>query len=91
MLVHNVKRAFEILNSLPGFSCQPVEGGAFAFPRLHLPPKAIQKAEVTILSHRTKYTLQNQSTNLLYFTPGCVFAYFRKWECNRIHSTVLDY
>ncbi|KAI9544642.1 hypothetical protein NQZ68_001515 [Dissostichus eleginoides] len=45
MMVHNVKRVFEVLNSLPGFSCQPVEGGAFAFPRLHLPPKAIQKAK----------------------------------------------
>ncbi|XP_010764511.1 alanine aminotransferase 2-like [Notothenia coriiceps] len=45
MMVHNVKRVFEVLNSLPGFSCQPVEGGAFAFPRLYLPPKAIQKAK----------------------------------------------
>ncbi|KAM7379418.1 hypothetical protein PAMP_004969 [Pampus punctatissimus] len=44
-LVHNAKRAIEVLNSLPGFYCQPVEGGAFAFPRLYLPPKAIQKAK----------------------------------------------
>ncbi|XP_026230723.1 alanine aminotransferase 2-like [Anabas testudineus] len=43
-LLHNA-RAFEVVNSLPGFSCHPVEGGAFVFPRLHLPPKAIQKAK----------------------------------------------
>ncbi|KAK5889113.1 hypothetical protein CesoFtcFv8_015144 [Champsocephalus esox] len=49
MMVHNVKRVFEVLNSLPGFSCKPVEGGGFAFPRLHLPPKAIQKAMVIYL------------------------------------------
>lgn len=48
MVKHNVKRVFEV-NSLPGFSCQPVDGGAFAFPRIHLPPKAIQKAKVTTL------------------------------------------
>ncbi|KAK5860050.1 hypothetical protein PBY51_021556 [Eleginops maclovinus] len=45
MMAHNVKRVFEVLNSLLGFSCQPLEGGAFAFPRLYLPPKAIQKAK----------------------------------------------
>lgn len=49
MVKHNVKRVFEVVNSLPGFSCQPVDGGAFAFPRIHLPPKAIQKAKVTTL------------------------------------------
>lgn len=65
MLVHNVKRALEVLNSLPGFCCQPVEGGAFAFPRLYLPPEAIQKAKVTILSHKVKYTLLSQSIRSL--------------------------
>uniref|UniRef100_A0A3Q4H3I5 alanine transaminase n=1 Tax=Neolamprologus brichardi TaxID=32507 RepID=A0A3Q4H3I5_NEOBR len=47
VLVHNVKRVHEVVNSLPGFSCSPIEGGLFAFPRLHLTPKAIQKAKVT--------------------------------------------
>uniref|UniRef100_A0A3Q1HV86 alanine transaminase n=1 Tax=Anabas testudineus TaxID=64144 RepID=A0A3Q1HV86_ANATE len=43
----NLRPAFltQVVNSLPGFSCHPVEGGAFVFPRLHLPPKAIQKAK----------------------------------------------
>lgn len=50
MLAHNMKRAHEVFNSLPGFSCQPV-GGAFLFPTVHLPAKAIQKAKVTIHSH----------------------------------------
>lgn len=46
-VVKNVKKACEVINSLQGFSCQAVEGGAFAFPRIHLPAKAIQKAKVT--------------------------------------------
>lgn len=59
-LVHNVKRVFEVVNSLPGVSCQPVDGGAFAFPRLYLPPKAIQTAEVTTLSRTKVYTAESQ-------------------------------
>ena len=51
-LVHNVKKARAVLNSLPGFCCQPVEAGIFVFPRLHLPPKAIQKAKVPIPSYQ---------------------------------------
>uniref|UniRef100_A0A667YGT2 alanine transaminase n=1 Tax=Myripristis murdjan TaxID=586833 RepID=A0A667YGT2_9TELE len=43
--VQNVKRVLEVLNSLPGISCQPVKGGGYALPRLHLPPGAIQKAK----------------------------------------------
>lgn len=45
-MAHNIKRFCEVVNSLPGISCQPVEGGAFAFPRVRLPSKAVQKAEV---------------------------------------------
>lgn len=42
----NMKKVFEVVNSLPGFCCQPLEGGIFAFPRLHLPPKATERAKV---------------------------------------------
>lgn len=60
---HNLKRVSEVVNSLPGVTCQPVEGGAFAFPRVHFPPKAIQKAEVI-----TQNT-QKQSKSLFYYHP----------------------
>ncbi|CAL8316291.1 unnamed protein product [Gadus morhua 'NCC'] len=44
-LVHNVTRAFEVLDSLPGISCEPINGGASMFPRLHLPHTAIHQAK----------------------------------------------
>lgn len=47
LLVQNSKRMHEVFNSLPGCSCSPIEGGLFAFPRLYLTAKAIQKAKVT--------------------------------------------
>ncbi|KAJ0058739.1 hypothetical protein NL108_000402, partial [Boleophthalmus pectinirostris] len=45
LIKDNVRIVHEVLNSLPGVSCQPVEGGAFAFPIIYLPPKAIRKAK----------------------------------------------
>lgn len=42
----NASRAHEVMCSLPGFCSQPVQGGAFIFPQVDLPSKAIQKAKV---------------------------------------------
>ena len=36
----------ELFNSIPGITCNPVMGAMYAFPRLHLPDKAIKEAEV---------------------------------------------
>ncbi|CAL8280239.1 unnamed protein product [Lota lota] len=44
-MVHNMTRVLEVLNSLPGISCKPIQGGASMFPRLHLPHSAIQQAK----------------------------------------------
>uniref|UniRef100_A0A8C4I123 alanine transaminase n=1 Tax=Dicentrarchus labrax TaxID=13489 RepID=A0A8C4I123_DICLA len=74
MLVHNVKRAFEVVNSLPGFCCQPVEGGAFAFPRLHLPPKAIQKAKEVGLQPDTFYCIRLLEEAGVLISPGCEYG-----------------
>lgn len=60
-VANNVKRAHEVVNSLPGICCQPVQGGAFAFPRLYLPLKAIQKAKVTTLCLIEASVLQRHS------------------------------
>uniref|UniRef100_A0AAY4A1B7 alanine transaminase n=1 Tax=Denticeps clupeoides TaxID=299321 RepID=A0AAY4A1B7_9TELE len=44
-LNNNAKRVQETLNSLDGMSCQPIRGGIYAFPQLHLPARAVAKAE----------------------------------------------
>ena len=38
----------ETLNSIEGVSCNEVMGAMYAFPRFHLPDKAIAAAEVSI-------------------------------------------
>lgn len=52
MINQNARRAHEVMCSLPGFCSQPVQGGAFIFPRVDLPSKAIQKAKVTISNNQ---------------------------------------
>ncbi|XP_072297701.1 alanine aminotransferase 2-like [Eucyclogobius newberryi] len=63
----NVRRVHEVLSSLPGVSSQPVEGGAFAFPRLNLPSKAIRTAKELKMEPDTFYCLR-----LLENTGACI-------------------
>ncbi|KAI3374894.1 hypothetical protein L3Q82_021433, partial [Scortum barcoo] len=72
-VIHNAKRASEVVNSLPGFCCQPVEGGAFAFPRLHLPPKAIQKAKEVGIEPDAFYCLRLLKDAGVLVRPGCEY------------------
>eukprot|EP00349_Pseudokeronopsis_sp_Brazil_P001802 CAMPEP_0202956172 /NCGR_PEP_ID=MMETSP1396-20130829/716_1 /ASSEMBLY_ACC=CAM_ASM_000872 /TAXON_ID= /ORGANISM="Pseudokeronopsis sp., Strain Brazil" /LENGTH=115 /DNA_ID=CAMNT_0049673079 /DNA_START=954 /DNA_END=1301 /DNA_ORIENTATION=- len=44
-LNYRAKLMHERFNKMEGFSCAYYEGGANAFPRMHLPEKAIQKAK----------------------------------------------
>lgn len=72
-LVHNVKRVFEVLNSMPGFSCQPVEGGGFVFPRLYLPPNAIHKAKEAGMQPDEFYCLRLLEESGVLVAPGFLF------------------
>ncbi|XP_071397430.1 alanine aminotransferase 2-like [Centroberyx affinis] len=71
MLVHNVKRTLEVLNSLPGLRCQPVKGGSYVFPRLFLPPGAIQKAKEVGMQPDHFYCSRLVEEAGLCVGPGC--------------------
>uniref|UniRef100_A0A672IX05 alanine transaminase n=1 Tax=Salarias fasciatus TaxID=181472 RepID=A0A672IX05_SALFA len=74
-LVHNVKTASEVLNRLPGLSCQPGDGGAFLFPRVDIPPKAIQRAQVTETQKPdTFYCVKLLEEAGVLVSPGCDFT-----------------
>ncbi|KAM4727640.1 alanine aminotransferase 2 [Anableps anableps] len=70
----NVKRVEEVMNSLPAFSCQPLGGGAFAFPRLFLPPKAIEKAKEAGMQPDTFYCLRLLEEAGVLFSPGTEYG-----------------
>ena len=41
------KMVYEMLNSIEGIRCNEVMGAMYAFPRISLPKKAIEEAEVS--------------------------------------------
>uniref|UniRef100_A0A3B4ZYJ6 alanine transaminase n=1 Tax=Stegastes partitus TaxID=144197 RepID=A0A3B4ZYJ6_9TELE len=45
-LSQNAQRALELLNDLPGMSCQPVMGGIYVYPHLYLPSEFREEAKV---------------------------------------------
>ncbi|RVE61757.1 hypothetical protein OJAV_G00175710 [Oryzias javanicus] len=73
-VVKNVKKVCEAVNGLQGFSCQGVEGGAFAFPRIHLPAKAIQKAKDVGMQPDTFYCLKLLEEAGVLASPGSEFG-----------------
>ncbi|KAK2883793.1 hypothetical protein Q8A67_017430 [Cirrhinus molitorella] len=44
-LKHNMSRAVEFINDLPGFSCQSVQSGIFIYPHLTLPHTALTHSQ----------------------------------------------
>ncbi|XP_051944468.1 alanine aminotransferase 2-like isoform X2 [Hippocampus zosterae] len=73
-LVDNVKRVLQVLNRLPAISCQPVQGGAFAFPRLHLTTKAICKAKEAGMQPDMFYCTKLLEDAGVFVSPGCEYG-----------------
>ncbi|XP_057713866.1 alanine aminotransferase 1-like [Corythoichthys intestinalis] len=73
-LLDNVKRVHQVLNSLPAIRCQPVQGGAFAFPRLLLTPKAISKAKEVGMQPDTFYCVGLLEETGLFVSPGSEYG-----------------
>uniref|UniRef100_A0A3B5PXP7 alanine transaminase n=1 Tax=Xiphophorus maculatus TaxID=8083 RepID=A0A3B5PXP7_XIPMA len=73
-LAENVRRVEEVINSFPSFSCQSLEGGAFAFPRVFLPPKAIEKAKEAGLQPDTFYCMRLLEEAGVLFSPGTEYG-----------------
>ncbi|XP_025904626.1 alanine aminotransferase 1-like [Nothoprocta perdicaria] len=44
-LAHKARITQEIFNQAPGIHCNPVQGAMYSFPRIELPPRAVQEAK----------------------------------------------
>lgn len=84
----------EAFNSVEGMSCNEVQGAMYAFPRIILPPKAIEAAKVGILEiaflgcHWQAYVLSSSSLTMIH--SFCIL-FLRKKESNRTSFTQCDY
>lgn len=46
-LAKKAKLAEDMFNKIPGVHCNPLQGAMYAFPRIFIPSKAIEEAEVS--------------------------------------------
>uniref|UniRef100_A0A4W5REY3 alanine transaminase n=1 Tax=Hucho hucho TaxID=62062 RepID=A0A4W5REY3_9TELE len=74
MLVHNMNWVPEVLNNIPGISCQPMMGGAFVFPRLYLPQAATEKAKVVGMQPDLWYCKRLLEEAGVCVGPGCQYG-----------------
>ncbi|KAK3545944.1 hypothetical protein QTP70_016948, partial [Hemibagrus guttatus] len=71
---NNAQKTLEFLSGLPGISCQLVNGGIFAFPRLHLSQSAIKHAKEKQLEPDLLYCLSLLEDEGLCVGAGCVYG-----------------
>ena len=45
-LAAKAKLTEKVFNEAPGIRCNPVQGAMYSFPRVQLPPRAVQRAQV---------------------------------------------
>lgn len=45
-LAEKAQMTEQILNTVPGIKCNPVQGAMYAFPRIFIPPRAVEAAMV---------------------------------------------
>merc|ERR1712002_332133 len=74
LLKKKAKLVAETFNSIPGISCNEVTGAMYAFPRIDLPPKAIQAAKEAGQTPDTFYCFRILEEIGLCVVPGSGFG-----------------
>ncbi|MGH0143973.1 UNVERIFIED_CONTAM: hypothetical protein FKN15_002315 [Acipenser sinensis] len=73
-LAEKAKLTEEILNTVPGIRCNPVQGAMYAFPRIFIPPKAIEEAKVLGMAPDMLYCLRLLEETGICVVPGSGFG-----------------
>jgi len=64
----------ESLNSIPGMSCNPIEGAMYAFPRVHIPEAAVEKAKNQNMEADVFWSLELLEATGVVTVPGSGFG-----------------
>ncbi|XP_065210755.1 alanine aminotransferase 1-like [Planococcus citri] len=73
-LNERAKMVADTFNRMPGITCNPVQGAMYAFPRLHLPEKAIAKAKSKNQDPSVFYTFELLENTGICVVPGAGFG-----------------
>ncbi|CAH0386907.1 unnamed protein product [Bemisia tabaci] len=86
-LKERAKLVADAFNRMEGMSCQPVQGAMYAFPKMELPPKAIEKATYLGLCPSEFYAFQLLENTGICVIPGAGFG--QKPGTYHIRTTIL--
>ncbi|KAM6101017.1 alanine aminotransferase 1-like [Theristicus caerulescens] len=73
-LAHNAALVQEVLGRAPGIRCRPLHGGARAFPRIQLPPRALRQARALGLEPDVFFCRKLLEATGIVVAPGSVFG-----------------
>lgn len=73
-LADRAKLVADTFNSMEGFTCNTVQGAMYAFPKLHLPAKAISKAKAAGQAPDVFYAFQLLENTGICIIPGSGFG-----------------
>ncbi|XP_053716682.1 alanine aminotransferase 2 [Synchiropus splendidus] len=73
-LAHKSRLTEQILNSVPGMQCNPVQGAMYAFPQIFIPPRAIQEAQLLSMAPDMFYCLKLLEETGICVVPGSGFG-----------------
>ncbi|KAL3066106.1 hypothetical protein OYC64_016115 [Pagothenia borchgrevinki] len=74
VLAQKARLTEQILNSVPGIKCNPVQGAMYAFPRIFIPPRAIQEAKARSMAPDMLYCLKLLEETGICVVPGSGFG-----------------
>jgi len=63
----------KFLQGMKNVTCNEVEGAMYAFPRIHLPPRAIEEAKARNISPDLLYTIEALESTGIVLVPGSGF------------------
>ncbi|XP_015279064.1 PREDICTED: alanine aminotransferase 1 isoform X2 [Gekko japonicus] len=73
-LAEKARLTEETLNRAPGFRCNPVQGAMYAFPRIQLPPRAVEAAKAQGKAPDMFFCLQLLEETGICVVPGSGFG-----------------
>ncbi|XP_056612342.1 alanine aminotransferase 2 [Triplophysa dalaica] len=73
-LAEKAKLTEQILNAVPGIKCNPVQGAMYAFPRIFIPPKAVEEAKALGMQPDMFYCMRLLEETGICVVPGSGFG-----------------
>ncbi|XP_051884034.1 alanine aminotransferase 2 isoform X1 [Pristis pectinata] len=73
-LAEKAKLSEEVLNTIPGMQCNPLQGAMYAFPRIFIPAKAIKEAQASGMAPDMFYCMKLLEETGICVVPGSGFG-----------------